>query len=290
MIIVELKGGFGNQLFQYAAGLSLAKYHQTELRVDPSQLANPDSVTGTIRQTDLFNLSDIPAIANKKDLHKYHQKLGLSKFKDKILPLHKRNIYKEKSNKFDKNFFKAGASLLLKGNRQSELYFNRYENYIRQKLVISDTALQKVKEYGENLKHLDSVSLHIRRGDYLTAIALEWLGLLPLSYYENAIEIIAAKIPNCKFYIFSDDIDWVQNNLIINYEHDFVSNIQTTNAMEDFHLMSSCKHNIIANSTFSWWAAWLNTNQNKMIIAPKKWFSMENINTDDLIPKSWITL
>ena len=287
MIIVELKGGFGNQLFQYAAGLSLAQKHGVEIKVDTSSFINPDDHTGTQRQHDIFNLVDKPVEATTKELEYYSHLSKLIVYKEKLLPFYKRKIYKEESFTFDKNFFKAGSNLYLKGNRQSEQYFKPYESYIRNKFALAENAITSVKDFGQRLVNQNSVSIHIRRGDYLTPIALEWLGLIPISHYNECIKLIAQKIPDSTFYLFSDDMEWVKENLKIEHEHVFVSNIITKNPMEDFYLMSCCKHNIIANSSFSWWAAWLNNNPDKIVIAPKKWF---NNHTDpkDLIPESWM--
>ena len=124
----------------------------------------------------------------------------------------------------------------------------------------------------------------------MSPVALEWLGVQPISYYTKAIEIITKKIPNARFYIFSDDISWVQQNLKLDHDHQFLSGKITTNALQDFYLMSKCKNNIIANSTFSWWAAWLNQYESKIVIAPKKWYNQITFDTTDLIPNSWIKI
>jgi len=290
MIIVQLSGGFGNQLFQYACGLSLGEHHKVQVKVDASLLSKPDAVTGTIRHADIFNLAKRPQEATEQEMHFYNNLSLRIKYIDKSLPFHKRRIYKEKSNTFDGSFFKAGSDLLLKGNRQSEKYFKRYETKIRSDFSLSEHCISAVKKYFKEFEEQNSISIHIRRGDYLTPVALEWLGLLPISYYTNAFARTVEKGKDNKFYIFSDDIEWAKQNLKIEYKHEFVSGVITKNSMEDFYLMSQCKHNIIANSTFSWWAAWLNSNPDKIVIAPKKWYSKANLDTKDLIPDEWIQI
>ena len=290
MIIVELKGGFGNQLFQYAAGLSLAKHHSTDLKIDITHLQKPDEVTGTFRKVDVYNLAETPLVATTEELNYYQNLPTTIKYKNKLLPFYKRKIYKEKSNKFDTNFFDAGSNLMLRGNRQSEKYFKPCARLIKEKFSLLDQIIEPVKKYADYFNKHNSVSVHIRRGDYLSAVALEWLGLLPMSYYEQAINLFKQGFPDCIFYIFSDDICWVKKNLQIKYEHVFVSTNFSKSSMEDFYLLSQCKHNIVANSTFSWWAAWLNNNVDKMIIAPRKWYNMEKLNNADLIPESWIKI
>src|SRR5437868_8983345 len=138
MIIVQLSGGFGNQLFQYAAGLSLAKHHKVEVKVDVSLLQKPDIVTGTARKADIFNLASAPRMATEEELMSYNNLTPSTKIIEKARPFYKRRVYKEKSNIFDNNFFKAGNDLLLKGNRQSEKYFKRFENTIRQNFLLSE--------------------------------------------------------------------------------------------------------------------------------------------------------
>ncbi len=290
MIVVKLTGGFGNQLFQYAAGLSLSKHNDVELKVDTTNLNAPDSVTGTIRKADILNLLKPPTVATEAEINKLTLQSSHKKFAEKLLPFYKRQVYKEASNRFDKKFFSANANKYLVGNRQSEKYFKPYENHIKNNIILSSEIVSPLIKFSETIKEQNSVSIHIRRGDYLTPVALEWLGLLPLSYYIHCIKTILDKLPDAVFYIFSDDIDWVKDNLNIKNEHYFVSNLISKNAMEDFNLMSCCRHNIIANSTFSWWAAWLNAYKEKTVIAPKRWYNMEKLNNTDLIPESWIKI
>lgn len=290
MIIVQLSGGFGNQLFQYAAGLSLAEHHNVEAKVDVSLLLKPDKVTGTTREVDIFNLASPPREATKQEVSRYIKLSWPAQLINKSRPFYRRKVYKETSNLFDNNFFKASKDLLLKGNRQSEKYFKQYEQRIRNDFSLSEEYVASVKQLGENLRQQNSISVHIRRGDYLTPVALKWLGVLSASYYYQSISTLAHKVQNCKFYIFSDDIEWTKQNLKIDYEHEFISRGITKTSYEDFYLMSKCKHNIIANSTFSWWAAWLNSNPDKIVIAPKKWYNQVRLDTSDLIPDSWIKL
>jgi hypothetical protein len=112
-------------------------------------------------------------------------------------------------------------------------------------------------------------------------------GVLDPFYYEKAMGIIEEKIPDARIYFFSDDIQWVKQNLALNKHKELVSS-HSRSAIEDFYLMTQCRHNIIANSSFSWWTAWLNDNPGKIVIAPEKWFTDKKIKTKDLIPQGWI--
>ena len=136
-----------------------------------------------------------------------------------------------------------------------------------------------------------SVCIHIRRGDYVEDIITnQFHGVCNLDYYYRSIEYIASKIKNPYFFVFSDDPLWVKQNLILKYPCDYIDQNFGKKDYEDMRVISKCKHNIIANSSFSWWGAWLNINPNKIVIAPKNWFKSKAINTKDLIPESWFKI
>ncbi|HSU50429.1 MAG TPA: alpha-1,2-fucosyltransferase, partial [Segetibacter sp.] len=126
--------------------------------------------------------------------------------------------------------------------------------------------------------------------DYSKKVVQDYHGTLNEEYYQKAINKLTSLSPNPTFYIFSDDVEWVKDKLLLKRPAEFITGEVTKNHYEDFYLMSQCKHNIIANSSFSWWAAWLNPNPDKIVIAPKKWFNNAPYNTNDLIPQSWIKL
>ncbi len=141
------------------------------------------------------------------------------------------------------------------------------------------------------IESTNAVSLHIRRGDYVKVKETnDFHGVCSIAYYETAIELITNKINDPVFYIFSDDMDWVKKNFNIRQNHVFVDANDAATNYEDMRLMSLCKHNIIANSSFSWWGAWLNPSSSKTVIAPKKWMKDPSIETIDLIPGNWIRL
>ena len=289
MIVVQLKGGLGNQLFQYAAGFSLAKQKDLQLKVDVSELRQPDEKTGTIRKYELCNIINPPAIATNEEIEFFKRKTVLT-YAQKLLPSYKRFVYNEKNFGFDENFFKSGSHIYLKGYRQSEKYFLLFEQDIRRNFQLKDSLINRVQLQATRFADVESVSIHIRRGDYTNAAGEGFHGSLPNDYYQAAIDKLSSTLKNPMFFIFSDNIDWVKNNLKIGSGVELVSGLITKNHYEDFFLMSRCKHCVIANSSFSWWSAWLNPNPSKIVIAPKKWFNTSNLNTKDLIPDSWIKL
>jgi hypothetical protein len=143
----------------------------------------------------------------------------------------------------------------------------------------------------DNIKKVNSVSIHIRRGDYVTNKRHSKV-FSPCShdYYSRAAKLIADQQPNPHYFVFSDDIGWAKANLEFEYPTTFVDVNDEAHSHEDMRLMSLCNHNIIANSSFSWWGAWLNVNPEKVVIAPQKWFSDYKCNTQDMIPENWIKI
>jgi hypothetical protein len=136
----------------------------------------------------------------------------------------------------------------------------------------------------------ESVSLHIRRGDFVSNRKTNEIhGVLPLEYYYEAIRLITNQVRNPEFFIFSDDIPWVRENLLVPKKVNFVEHPTSNRDYEDLILMSNCKHHIIANSSFSWWGAWLSQNPVKRVIAPREWYRIV-IDTRDLLPEEWIKL
>jgi hypothetical protein len=289
MIIVQLKGGLGNQLFQYAAALNLGKHHNVPVKVDISLLTIPDALIGTKRAFDLLSIQHSIEVANEAEINAVKGNKLMQQLQ-KFLPSYKRNIYKEVSFNYDHYFLESINNIYLKGYRQSEKYFESITNEIKKTFVIKEELIKEVSNLASQIQSENSVSIHIRRGDYTNAEMLEYHGIQDVDYYNQAISFIKEKISNPKFYIFSDNINWVQENLYLNEEAQLITINESPTSITDFHLMSCCKHNIIANSTFSWWAAYLNPNPNKIIIAPKRWFNKANYDTKDLIPSSWIQL
>ena len=138
---------------------------------------------------------------------------------------------------------------------------------------------------------VNSVSIHVRRGDYLTnPVTFQTHGLCDIDYYKKAIDEILDLVDKPHFFIFSDDQSWAKSNIIFGAPTDYVMHNNSLKNYEDLRLMSYCRHHIIANSSFSWWGAWLGNNPEKIVIAPKKWFNDPKIDTTDLIPDTWLRL
>ena len=287
MILVELNGGLGNQLFQYAAGKSLSLYHNTDLWLAYSTEQNlPGGLES--RPFDLYHFTIPDKMADPVALKFFSSLSFYSKFLDKLKPPHKRKIYRQSFFHFDPHFFQAKSTVFLKGLWQSEKFFLPFQKEIRQLLQFTEISLS-LNSVANKMKHENSISIHIRRGDYLAKISLDVLGIQPLSYYQEAINIILSKTDNPVFYFFSDDIEWVKENFQMPGAI-YTSNYITKSHIEDLYLMSHCQHNIIANSSFSWWGAWLNNNPGKIVIGPKNWFNKGPKDTQDILPENWIRI
>jgi hypothetical protein len=268
MVITELIGGIGNQLFQYAAARSLAYSRAINLKLDLSAFENYK-----LHQYSLQHFNIPASIAVAADLRQTSY------------------VFHEKSFHFDPHFEKLPSSVLLKGYWQSEKYFSAIEDVIRKDLQIQIPLQGLNKSTADHIHSCQSVSLHIRRGDYVTnAHTMAYHGLCDLAYYDKCIYAISQQVTHPHFFIFSDDPDWAMANLKIAHDTTYVTHNNAETNYEDLRLMSLCQHQIIANSTFSWWGAWLNTSNTKIVIAPKNWFKSAALNTADLIPDSWMVI
>ena len=291
MIIVKLIGGLGNQMFQYAAGRYLAHLHQTELLVDTSFLEKNPNGAYTKRELELsvFNL-DLK-IATKDDVKKFNIE-GSTKYSRALqrhLPILFSNLYAAESGiQYQKEFLNYPKNTYMDGFWQSERYFKPIESLLLAEFTPKEDLNSENQNWLNKISTVESVSMHIRRGDYVSnKNAQQHHGNLSLDYYLNALKLIKETHKQVEVFIFSDDLDWCKANLNLDNEIHFVDANQKQNFHLDMFLMSYCKHNIIANSSFSWWAAWLNQNVNKIVVAPLNWFSDKSLNTKDLIPSSW---
>lgn len=282
MIIVRIVGGLGNQLFQYAAAKALAEKHGVMLKLDIAGFPGD-----TLRRFDLTKFSIPLAYASAEDIKKRKAGNALQRVTQRLLPHAFKTFYKEPHFHFDPSFFRLGKEVYLQGFFQSEKYFHSIQNHLRKEFDVSHLVNQSIKALAAELKKEDSISLHIRRGDYLDEAILKYHGILPATYYRGAIDLLKRKYPAARFYLFSDHPVAASKELALP-DVRIISGTITSNHFEDLYLMQHCRHNIIANSSFSWWAAWLNTNPGKTVVAPKNWFNEGPKDTQDLLPETWI--
>jgi len=293
MIIVKLMGGLGNQMFQYAAARQLSLLRNTSLKTDLSFLKTDSKGAYTTRTYGL-NVFAVPdAFASESDVRSYLKiKSGLRKSLYKILPfLSKRKYFKEQGHAFNKDVLQCPSSTYLEGFWQSEKYFEKFAEQIRKDFSFkTEPRGANAVLVSEIISH-PSVSMHVRRTDYLAnEKVLQYHGVCSLDYYNKAVELIAGKVPGIYLYVFSDDVEWAKENFKWEFPVKFISHNEGDKSFEDMRLMSLCKHNVIANSSFSWWGAWLNNNPEKIVVAPEQWFGDRSIDTSDVIPSKWIKL
>ncbi|MEI6304723.1 MAG: alpha-1,2-fucosyltransferase [Candidatus Taylorbacteria bacterium] len=362
MIIIKIKAGLGNQMFQYACGRALSLRNNDVLELDLAQWADRQV---TDRPYGLNNFKIVENIAKDSDIKSLKYPLGimmgklLNKMKTlmridniKFIPSiirKKGNIYLDgywqsekyfadfaeqirkdfqprgqlshaskeilknidtrrefKLNHFNletatrfSNFahplkdhlnrFLVKLGIKEKGYWQNEKYFKSIENNIKKEFTLINPLRSAAKKFAIEIGSLiNSISIHIRRGDYVSDQKTnKYHGTCGPEYYSKAIKYITSKIgSNIHVFVFSDDIEWVKQNMPLKYPVTYVSSPEIPD-YEELILMSQCKHNIIANSTFSWWGAWLNENPDKIVIAPKRWTLKGEKNFKDICPPSW---
>lgn len=284
MIISHIIGGMGNQFFQYAAGRYLSLRHGVELKLDTRDFAGYD-----LRKFELTNFPTLCSLATPEEIQSLKPATNLAKALQYLRPKKSRTYHRERFFHYDARFQHIGPNAYLKGNFQSPFYFQSIRPTLLKELAVPESKIQSVLTLGEQLKQENAVSIHIRRTDYTQPGFLEYHGLCPASYYRAAIEKLQSLHTGLRFYFFSDDMDWVKKEVPVK-EAVYVSGEIARSHYEDFYLMQCCRHNIIANSSFSWWAAWLGEHPDKTVIAPRRWFDQGPQDTQDLCPKDWILL
>ncbi|TAL70780.1 MAG: alpha-1,2-fucosyltransferase [Bacteroidetes bacterium] len=292
MIITKLIGGIGNQMFQYAAGKSLAEHHGVELKLDIS-----DFQFYAHRWYSLNHFNITSQIASDEEISKF---IGKNKSKSlmilrervgRLLPLKRRKIYYEHHFHFDEKFLYLPPEIYISGYWQSEKYFNGIESIILNEFSFHEKIEGMNEKLAVQIQDSNSISIHIRRGDYVSNKLTNIMhGVCGIDYYLNAVKYLSKSVEQPHLYVFSDEPEWARENLQTSFPMTFVNHNSGQNDFEDMRLLSLCKHHIIANSSFSWWGAWLCRNGNKIIIAPKRWFNEYKADTKDLYPEKWTIL
>ena len=298
MVIVFFRGGLGNQMFQYAAGIDAAKKNNTELFLDTTFLNDRfPRKQFTYRNFDLDIFTLTPHFTTLSKISSVIPVSGLWLGLD-LLFMKAREIFGEakiiKENESlilnNKPFQKK--SIFIWGRCQSEKYFTDAIVDVRHAFSFKKELSGKASELAKQIKSSNSVSLHVRRSDYVNFEKnKKSFGETDLSYYKRAIEYIAERVEKPHFFVFSDDIAWCKENLKMQFPVIYVSD-SSAGPKNAFHLelMSICKHNIIANSSFSWWGAWLNNNSDKIVVAPKRWYAGQDQKVTDIASQTWIKM
>lgn len=287
-VITRLNGGLGNQLFQFSAGLSLALRLNCKLKLDLTEFSSDP-----LRHYELDKFCISAEMASPEEVSRVivnptRFQRGYSRLLIKLGYGLDRIALKENKFSYNEIFNNIRHPVYLCGYWQSQNYFMDSEQELRKELNMAGDLGNASKKFLEEILQCASVSLHIRRGDYVTnpsAAAVH--GICSLGYYNTAVNHIGNLVKNPVFFVFSDDLQWAKDNLRCHYPMQFVDANGPDRSVEDMWLMKSCKHHIIANSSFSWWGAWLNERPDKIVIAPRVWFLDRKIDTRDLIPEKW---
>ena len=289
-------GGLGNQMFQYAFARSFALQHNTEFRLNLKWFYKAWRDKALRRKTDsaqfshagyqlnVFNIAYKHSIV--RDLLSKKKRKGLTKITEDAIA---------QGGQYNPKFMEYGdANIQFSGYFCSEKYFQNCADIIRSDFTPKVKLSENYYKYLDKIKSTEtSVSLHIRRGDYVTHAACKQIYYsCDVTYYESALNYIKERNPNVELFVFSNDIPWVKEHIKLDAKMTYIDYTTEKNAYEDMLLMSNCQHNIIANSTFSWWGGWLNANPKKIVISPKIWFKKPEMQVlhNDLLPESWIAM
>lgn len=275
-------------MFQYAAARSLSLKRGLPFSVT---FDDPYKFVARKYALDIFQLH--LNFAGMDDLSRYAPKTGL---KRKIFQLLGKNpepyLFQEKEYYvFDPTLFGFNNQIYLRGFWQSYQYFEDIREVLLNDFTFKKPASGKNAEWFNLALESNSVSIHVRRGDYVSvAQANKSHGVMEVPYYEQAIKAVAQRIGKVRFFVFSDDMPWVRENLKLPEDTVFIEGNDGEAAFEDMRLMTQCRHNIIANSSFSWWGAWLNQHPGKLVVAPNQWTTSVELKNITLAPAEWIII
>jgi hypothetical protein len=281
-------------MFQYAAARCLSLRHNTELKLDLSWL-NATPPSSTLRRYELCQFTISAGIASNQEisdlvgcLNPVRKNRFMQLFFKRNSPEKSTRVIQENQFHFSPDILYASNNVYLDGYWQSEKYFIEIADTIRQEFVLKLKPDEQNALLVEAIDKVNAVSVHVRRGDYVSNSLVSAIhGTCSSEYFNTAMRLIVQQIHDPHFFVFSDDIQWCQSNINTSYPLTFVDYNGPDNAHEDLRLMSLCRHHVIANSSFSWWGAWLSTGPDKLVIAPDRWFNDPSINTGDLIPSDW---
>ena len=298
MIAVNISQGLANQMFHYAFGRGLI-HKGFDVVFDQTNYP-PQSPHETIKLQDVF-----PGIEMKL-MPKGHFKYVFPLPKNRIHAMflnYMRNFHNKKGDEvyIDETSFayidgieqQITRNCIFRGNWQSEKYFSHCKDDIKKQFTFLPLDEERNINIAKKMQMENSVAIHLRKGkDYLNNIYFG-KGLCPVEYYISAIDYIKSHITSPTFYVFTDNPSWVQENLP-NFGYTLINwnNVTGTRSFRDMQLMTFAKHNIICNSTYSWWGAWLNPNKDKIVIAPKKWVHPihEYFRSTDIICDNWVRI
>lgn len=287
-VVVRLMGGLGNQMFQYATAKALALRIGAELQLDLSWFGNDPN-----RQFALGSFAIKAHLQKQRKRKPQGNNLYTRVLRKFGFPREKQGIpvFRETSALYDPMFEKIQQPVFLDGYFQSENYFVPFRQQIMEEFIIREEPSPAASQILRQILSTDAIALHIRRGDYVTnPIASAYHGTCSLDYYHAGLDRVTEGLSKPHCFVFSDDPYWVRENFKPNIPMTLVDIHRTDQAHEDLRLMMTCQKFVIANSSLSWWGAWLSSCDGKKVVAPLNWYQNSDKDTSDLIPKTWLRL
>jgi hypothetical protein len=293
MIVVRLMGGLGNQMFQYALGRRLATERRTELKLDLHFLLDRRPVENFVFRDyalDVFKLT--AKLARDADLKRivsppagrWERAWDRLTRGDPFVTLREKQAFV-----VDENVLRAPRNAYLIGYWQNEKYLAPIARTLRNEFTFRRRLDGVCLPLAERLMFSNAVCLNVRRTDYVSnPDANAFLGVCGLDYYNRAVQVIASRVPDPEVFVFSDDVEWCKGHIRLDYPTTIVTHECAGQKFDHYlHLMTLCKHFVIPNSTFGWWAAWLCTYGPKIVVAPGKWVNDSAVDTSELTPAGW---
>ncbi len=281
MVISRITSGLGNQLFQYACGRAISLRHGVPLKLD---LQNFQDYKNRRYALDAFALEATEATPDEVNEFLKNDTL----WQRLTTPRARRRVRRETGFSFDETILRAGPDAYLSGYWQSPRYFEDTETELRRELVWRKSPPPSTQDFLEKIATTKAVAVHVRRGDYVSSPGYaKRFGVLPMAYYERALRYLAERETDLHAFVFSDEPGWVKVNFprLIPF-----SVVEGNEATEDLRSMAACRRHVIANSTFSWWGAWLAPFSDKTVLAPARFFNDPTLPDRDLVPGGWVRI
>ncbi len=292
-VYTSLIGGLGNQMFQYAAGRALALRRNSPLRLDISSFASHRMHQGFELQrvfacpVETASAPDIDRLLGWQSRPFFRRLLARPAF----AALRRDALVVEPHFHYWPGIDEAPRDCYLAGYWQSEKYFRDQAPAIREDFAFRVPLSEQNQRMADAIARETAISLHVRRGDYVSSQQTNAThGTCSPDYYRAAIRYVAERAENPSFFIFSDDMDWTRRQLRLDFPCRYVEHNKGAESYNDMRLMTLCRHHILANSSFSWWGAWLAANLSRVVVAPQRWFAHASHDSSDLIPESWVRL
>lgn len=294
MILVRLMGGMGNQMFQYAFGFYLSSVNKTELKLDLTLVLDRNSKNehAVYRNYNLDQFAVSTKHAHAGEINRFNTDPALPLFKKAFLKI--RKIFSssitliQDAHIYNPKHLNANDNTCIVGRWQSERYFEPVKQELKKQFQFKNALSEKNKIIAGKICEGNSVAIHVRRGDYVTnGLYALGIGALNKKYYEDAIQLIKSRVAEPFFYIFSEDVEWCKKNIHVENCTFVIQDDAIHSSEYDLHLMSLCKHQIISNSTFAWWGAWLSEKENSIIVAPGNWARSNEYIPPFIVPDRW---